>query len=578
MLTLYNLQHSNEVGRQQAEQTAHRAAVDLAQRLALELQRAEWLAELDETEQFEIRAGALVIPAAVGFLAAPEPVLGDPFDLALDDKLVAAERAEFVAGDRQAAATTFDAVLASPLLSERRRAEVLVAAGWQAWRGEQTQRARELLGRVVEQPQLDAAVVESAVLLGAAVGADLPAQLDAGLRRLSPARAELLFERLRLRAVDTTGLELAVASTALWRERLRVVEQLVDHLVGAPGVVLRASGQRLLVYHPQQRGVGHGALVDIERAVALLQTRAVVVRAPLRYGPFATPVEPALVAVPGLLAALPVDPDRAASRPWLVAGSMVLLVFVFLGAMYSSMRSVRREAVALRARAEFMAVVTHELKTPLASIRLFAEMLEDGRVEASQLAEYYSLLSGEAGRLSLLIENVLDLGRIERGERGYDRREHRLDDLVGDAVEVLRPVVERDGLRFEVDFGAAETRVLVDRGAILQALLNVIDNARKYAHRGERLELSTRVSAGVCEVVVRDHGPGIPVAERERIFGRFERGALPQHDRLPGVGLGLHLARSMLRAHGGDLRCEDGVGGGARLVFTLVARVIDDEQ
>jgi two-component system phosphate regulon sensor histidine kinase PhoR len=169
---------------------------------------------------------------------------------------------------------------------------------------------------------------------------------------------------------------------------------------------------------------------------------------------------------------------------------------------------------------------------------------------------YLGRLSGEAVRLSMLIENVLDLGRLERGERPHDPRPLDVAALVRDVVRLFAPLAERDGVRVELRGCEAPVPADADGGALRQALLNVLDNARKYAGDGKRIEVAVRTDvAGGAVVAVRDFGEGVADDEREAVFERFTRGRRHRHGSVPGVGLGLHLARAIARRHGGELLC-----------------------
>jgi two-component system phosphate regulon sensor histidine kinase PhoR len=229
---------------------------------------------------------------------------------------------------------------------------------------------------------------------------------------------------------------------------------------------------------------------------------------------------------------------------------------------------VRREVDLTAARARFLTNVTHELKTPLASIRLFAEMLLEGRVESeAKRGEYHRLLAGESERLSALIENVLDLGRLERGERALDLKPRRMDELTREILERIAPLAARDGLTIATRGLDLPCEASCDRGALAQALVNLLDNSRKYAAAGGKVEVALERDGGVARLCVRDFGPGIPEEERERIFEPFVRGERQRDGAIPGLGLGLHLARSLLRAQHGELRCTAPGDGGAGVCF-----------
>jgi signal transduction histidine kinase len=175
-----------------------------------------------------------------------------------------------------------------------------------------------------------------------------------------------------------------------------------------------------------------------------------------------------------------------------VLSATLVLVAVFAGSLWFALRAVRRESLAMRARSEFLTGVTHELKTPIASIRLVAEVLTEDQVTPAKQREYFGLLAGESARLSMLIENVLDLGQMERGERAYDLRPGDLAEVARDAAKLFAPLASQAGMQLLLHEGTERAAAIVDRGALQQALLAVLENARKYARDGGVLELSTR--------------------------------------------------------------------------------------
>ena len=157
-----------------------------------------------------------------------------------------------------------------------------------------------------------------------------------------------------------------------------------------------------------------------------------------------------------------------------------------------------------------------------------------------------------------------------RGERVYDLQAGDLAAVVRDAVTTFAPLAQRAGLVIAVQQGVAAAPAVIDHGALMQALLNVLDNARKYASGGKRVEVATAVRGDAMEITVRDFGSGVPASEREQVFDRFQRGAAHQHGAIPGVGLGLFLARTIVEHHGGTLRCEaPAEGTGACFVFSV---------
>jgi two-component system sensor histidine kinase KdpD len=232
----------------------------------------------------------------------------------------------------------------------------------------------------------------------------------------------------------------------------------------------------------------------------------------------------------------------------------------------------RNRAVALqetdRLRTALLNSVSHDLRTPLASIKASASSLLDREIRWSDAErdEFLATINTEADRLTRLVHNLLDMSRIEAG--ALDPR------LVESSVaEVVGPVVRRaraaSGQRVDVDVPEELAPVLVDPVRLDQVLTNLLDNARSYA-ASSPVQVVARQAGGTVELRVVDHGPGIPGPERERVFDQFYR--LKGGGRRPeGTGMGLAICRGIVQAHGGSLRVETTPGGGATFVLTLPA-------
>jgi signal transduction histidine kinase len=209
-------------------------------------------------------------------------------------------------------------------------------------------------------------------------------------------------------------------------------------------------------------------------------------------------------------------------------------------------------------RADFVSAVTHELRTPLTTFRLYTGMLREGIVPAGEQPSYLATLEQEADRLGHLVENVLTFSRLER--RGAAARIESLP-LAGLLDRAVPRLAERAaqaglGLRAEIPPELAARRVRVDLASVEQILLNLVDNACKYAPNPAQPTLQLTADARGHRVVLRlhDHGPGIEPRERRRIFRSFHRSAARAAGSAPGVGLGLALSRRLARRMGGDLR------------------------
>jgi signal transduction histidine kinase len=216
--------------------------------------------------------------------------------------------------------------------------------------------------------------------------------------------------------------------------------------------------------------------------------------------------------------------------------------------------------------------VSHELKTPLALIRLFAETLELGRVQSEEKArQYYRLINKESQRLTQLINNILDFSRIEAGRKEYRFAPTDVGRVVVDVVDAYRFQIEQNG--FELDVGVAENlpEVDADKEALGQALLNLVNNAIKYSRDGKYLRLDVSQRGEEVRIAVTDRGIGIAKAEHRKIFDKFYRAEDSLVHETKGSGLGLPLVRHIMEAHGGSVEVESAPGRGS--TFTLVLPV-----
>ena len=250
-----------------------------------------------------------------------------------------------------------------------------------------------------------------------------------------------------------------------------------------------------------------------------------------------------------------------------------LLVLAILAAGALLVRQARLSEIEAARKTSFVANVSHELKTPLTTIRLYAELLAEGRVrDEAKRADYLVTIGQETQRLGRLVANVLDFSRLEQGKKKYAPAALDLAAELRRLADTHAPRLAVAGLALRVE--AQESLALTtDRDAVEQIVLNLLDNACKYAAEGGEvlLRLSTEGTDGGARarLVVADRGPGVPAEQRERIFEKFHR----VDDRLvaekAGAGLGLSIARQLARGLGGDLRCEAAPGGGAAFALTL---------
>jgi two-component system phosphate regulon sensor histidine kinase PhoR len=254
-------------------------------------------------------------------------------------------------------------------------------------------------------------------------------------------------------------------------------------------------------------------------------------------------------------------------RQWEL-GLVTLSCAVILAGMVTILLTAEKERRVSRLKSDFVANVSHELKTPLALVRMFGEMLQSGRVSSEEKRqEYLDIIVRESERLSALIENVLDFARVERGRGAYDMREGDVGEAVAQAAAVYRYRAEREGVELEVDV-EPHLAASVDERAIQLALINLLDNALKYGRGGKRIRISARrrpTQPTIAEIRVVDEGPGVPPEARERIFERFVRGPANDGDPLDrprGSGIGLALVAHIAESHGGRAYVETGSSAG----------------
>jgi two-component system phosphate regulon sensor histidine kinase PhoR len=219
-------------------------------------------------------------------------------------------------------------------------------------------------------------------------------------------------------------------------------------------------------------------------------------------------------------------------------------------------------------RREFVANVSHELRTPLASIRAIAETLEAGAADDPMVAgEFLRRIIGEVDHLVGLVNELLDLARLETGRAVITVEARDPVDVLVHAVERLRPQVERAGLVLRVDVSPDLPQVRVDRGRIEQVLINLIHNAVKFTPEGGEIVVGAGLTDGMLRMSVRDTGVGITAEELPRIFERFYKTDAAR--RSAGSGLGLAIAKHIVQAHDGTIWVESTPGHGATFSFTI---------
>ena len=238
---------------------------------------------------------------------------------------------------------------------------------------------------------------------------------------------------------------------------------------------------------------------------------------------------------------------------------------LFRSALLVVRRNARAELDLASRRTNFVSAVSHELKTPLTAIRMYAEMLRDGMVPSDdKKTSYYVTIAAESERLSRLIQNVLDLGRIERGTWQGSVGMGELAPVLDRLTEVMGPYTASAGFTLRVDAAPGLPPARMDPDALLQVLVNVVENAVKFAAAAEvrTIEVHAVHSGNSVVLTVRDHGPGVSDRALPRIFDLFFRAEDELVRTTRGTGIGLALARGLVGRMGGDVAARNHPHGG----------------
>jgi signal transduction histidine kinase len=258
---------------------------------------------------------------------------------------------------------------------------------------------------------------------------------------------------------------------------------------------------------------------------------------------------------------------RLAVAKTALIGFIDLMLLAGLGLVWMN---VRRELRLSRLKSDFVANVSHELKTPLALIRLYAETLELRRVPSEERkGEYYRVIGKESRRLTQLINNILDFSRIEAGRREYRMVTSDIGAVVRDVVESYRFAIEKLGFSLELEIGEELPPLELDPEALSQAVINLLNNAIKYSPEQKAIKVGVRRELERVLLSVSDRGIGIPRSEHRRIFEKFYRVETSLVHTTKGSGLGLALVQHIAEAHGGRVELVSAPGEGSTFTLSL---------
>ncbi len=262
------------------------------------------------------------------------------------------------------------------------------------------------------------------------------------------------------------------------------------------------------------------------------------------------------------------DPNLIRSRANATTVILWALVLTFLLSIVTGgtlvLRTLRREMALAGQKTDFVTNVSHELKTPLTSIRMFAEMLKEGRQpDPRRRGEYLDLMVSESDRLTRLINNVLDFSKLEKGQKQYTLKLLELNRLARGLVQDQRLRLEAGGFKIAFRPSAEPVFVRADEEALLQAALNLLSNAEKYSADSREVEVEVASQGGQACLRVKDRGVGVSPAQARKLFQEFYRADTSLTACTKGTGLGLSIARRLLRDQGGDVTYAPRPGGGS---------------
>ncbi|HKY42859.1 MAG TPA: HAMP domain-containing sensor histidine kinase [Pyrinomonadaceae bacterium] len=252
------------------------------------------------------------------------------------------------------------------------------------------------------------------------------------------------------------------------------------------------------------------------------------------------------------------------------AGATLLVLLLLLGGIILTIRATDREARLAEAKSNFVANVSHELKTPLSLLSLFSEILELGRVKNEEKKiEYYQIIRHESRRLNNMIDNILDFSKIEAGRKTYNFVDGDIGAVIDDVLSSYRYQIVNSGFDVQKNIPASLPPVLIDRDAMAQAISNLVDNAMKYSGTVKQLSITVATIDSKMSVEIADQGIGIPRVEQAKVFEKFYRVSDGMVHDVKGSGLGLSLVKHIVEAHKGSISVESEVGRGSRFTILL---------
>jgi signal transduction histidine kinase len=254
----------------------------------------------------------------------------------------------------------------------------------------------------------------------------------------------------------------------------------------------------------------------------------------------------------------------------LYGAALLGIAVLILSGIVMTLRAATHEAETVRLRSDFVSNVSHELKTPLSLIRLFGETMEsDQWTDDGKRREFSRIIARESRRLTYLIDNVLDFSKIDSGRREYVFERGDLVKVISDTLDAYRFYLRDQGFEFDISLPPGPIFLTMDKDAMAQALLNLLNNAEKYSGEQKYIGVKMALHGEQVLITVEDRGPGIPPSDVKHIFEKFYRGGHEPAREAQGCGLGLTIVKSTVESHGGHISVESELGRGSRFIITL---------
>jgi two-component system phosphate regulon sensor histidine kinase PhoR len=264
----------------------------------------------------------------------------------------------------------------------------------------------------------------------------------------------------------------------------------------------------------------------------------------------------------------------SAARDYVFGILILALVATTIIGSIATVGVLYRESRLAKLQTDFVNKVSHDLRTPLTSIRMFVETLQMGRMQdPARQAEALEIISLEVARLSDLIDRLLDWARMESGRRSYQLEPCEVGPILDEAIAALEPLLLHHPAEVRREVAPGLPKVRVDRAALVDALVNLLHNAYKYTGPDKKIAVTARAGAGAVLLTVADNGPGITAPDQKRIFDKFYRAKDPLDRSIEGSGLGLSMVKHIVSAHGGKVSVSSQPGQGA--AFTIALPVED---